>query len=704
MLAFLEDLTAIQPYSGWRNSATEGETEALDYVAKRLGEFAYLQELGLDVERQSFRVYNSTELWETRLLLTVGGEEIEVPADGVRGSRHDNYLAQRFDSDGAIKDTERDPVMAEGPVVLVRSYDETLALTPEDVEGKIIFLDYAVIDRFTQDPFEQTLPIAPDLLALKPSGVLMVTQFSNASGESHGTFVGDSNAFVQIPVSPEAPAVPILYATLEDMAVAGIEGWDDLARIESARLIWDADVLSPGTSGNVVAHIPGGDPSQAVILGAHIDSPNSPGALDDGSGAVILLEVARVLNEAQVQPPVDLVLAWFGSEEIGLYGSAHFVATHQELLDHTLAMLQIDMLSYPLEGLDFEITLHAWPYDRLGNDRMPWLDHIAQLAERRGLEIEAKSSYEFESDNVVFIGFDVPNANMSYQGPKAHQYSALHYPTHIHDPYDTVDLAREKGDVFEEMAQVALVAALETGLDAPDLRVPPEPARRAVFVASHTEALLMSPLSFVDLGQTLAMEGLDVDLIPYGHATTAEDLEDADLVVALPVIDLPGQGGDMTLYDEAWTEEEIAILERYVAEGGFLVLTNSENRLTLVNGRLDLNEDWRDVNALAERLGVHYQFGFLTEKMIWTVKQSHPLVERVSYVEQTPENGVPFKMEGGLILARQGAHTAIGLLDYGDAGGQVLVLADVGMLGNGGLGTPDNLRFWQNLAQYARSR
>ena len=38
---YLEDLTSIQPYSGWRNSATEGEAEAMDYVATTLGDFAY---------------------------------------------------------------------------------------------------------------------------------------------------------------------------------------------------------------------------------------------------------------------------------------------------------------------------------------------------------------------------------------------------------------------------------------------------------------------------------------------------------------------------------------------------------------------------------------------------------------------------------------------------------------------------------------
>jgi hypothetical protein len=41
------------------------------------------------------------------------------------------------------------------------------------------------------------------------------------------------------------------------------------------------------------------------------------------------------------------------------------------------------------------------------------------------------------------------------------------------------------------------------------------------------------------------------------------------------------------------------------------------------------------------------------------------------------------------------------LVDYGDAGGQVLALADLGIL-SASWGEPNNLPFWQNLAEYAK--
>jgi hypothetical protein len=694
LFAFMEDLTAIQPYSGWRNSATEGEAEALDYVTGQLEGFAHLQDLGLGLERQSFHVFQSTELWETRLHLTVGGQEVEVPADGLRGPRDDLAHALRFDSDGTLNDAERNPAVVEGPVVLVRSAEASAAL---DLAGKVVFLDYALVDRVVQGTRGATSN-AEALLAKGPAGLVLVTQFSNTQGESHGFGVGDISVFNWMETEPP---IPTLYARLEDLSPAGIASWDDLTQVEAARLTWDADVFSPGTSENLVARIPGVDSSQAVILGAHIDSPNSPGAMDDGSGSVVLLETARVLNAARVQPPVDLYLVWFGSEELGLYGSAHFAATHQELLDRTLAMLQIDCLIRPLDGISADLDLVAWSYARLGDDRLAWPDYLSQAAARQGVETFPQDIPHAYSDNSVFNGFDVPNADLIYENRQALEAAGgFHYAAHIHSPYDTVELAREVGDALEQMARVVLVAALETGRESPTLRVAPQPDRRALFVASHTEPVHMTPASFTDFGMALAWEGFDVDLIPYGQAVTSADLENTDLVVVLPVLDYPGPDGD-ALYDEDWSQEEVIALETYVAEGGLLVLTNSAYRLKYGGRALDQNEDWRDVNALAERFGVSYRGGTLYATKAWPAG-GKPLMEDVTSLALADNNCVPFDLTGGQTLAWAGGEPAIALVDYGE-GGQVLALADVSVLATVG-GEPKNLDFWLNLARYARSR
>ena len=596
-----------------------------------------------------------------------------------------------------LNDAERNPVVVEGPVVLVRSAEEIEALSPADLKDKVVLADYAAIDRVLLGK-QRAVKVASDLLAKEMAGLVLVTRFSNQPEESHGSFVGDVNALNEVETNP---APPTLYVRLEDLAPAGIASWDDLARVEEARLTWDADVFSPGTSGNLVARIPGADPSQAVILGAHIDSPNSPGAMDNGSGSAVLLEVARVLDAAQVQPAVDVYLVWFGSEEVGLYGSYHFVSTHQELLDRTLAMLQIDCLTRPLDGIDAHLNLVTWSYGRLGDDRLTWPDYLAQTVDRQGVGTYAVNYYGIESDNSAFAGFDVPSANLIYMDfPKMERLGGVHYAGHIHDPYDTVKLAREVGDVLGQMARAALAAALQTGREDPALRVAPQPDRRALFVASHTESVHMSPTTFTDLGMALAWEGFDVDLIPYGQAVTSADLEDADLLVVLPVVDYPTPDGDPDLYDETWTQEEIAALEAYVAGGGLLVLTNSAHRLKYNNSMLDLNEDWSDANPLAARFGITYHSGTLSSIQVET-EGENPLVEGVTVLELAEANGVPFSLTEGQVLAQVDGELAVAWVDYGQGGGQVLVLADVGMLSHDEA-EPTNLPFWLNLARYAQ--
>jgi hypothetical protein len=549
----------------------------------------------------------------------------------------------------------------------------------------------------------EAVTLAWQLIDKGPAGLVLVTRFSNQQGESHGSFVGDSSALDWVEAKAAPPA---LYARLEDLAPAGIGSWDDLERAQAARLTWDADVFSPAESANLVARIPGADATRAVILGAHIDSPNAPGALDDGSGSAMLLEVARVLDASSTQPPIDLYLVWFGSEEVGLYGASHFVATHQELLDRTVAMLQIDALSRPLDGLDADLKLVTWPYGRLGDARLLWPEYLAGAASDRGVDVFLETVYYIYSDNSSFGGFDVPHASLIYE-PELPPNTIVHYACHWHDPYDTMDLAREMGDVLEQMTHVALAAALDIGPDTDRdqtiLRVTPRADRRALFVASHTEATHMSPVAFTELGMALAMEGFDVDLLPYGQAVTPADLEGADLVVALPVLDYPSPEADVDLYDEAWTQDEVDALEAYVDGGGFLVLSNSARRLKYGNQGLEGNEDWPDANDLASRFGVTFLQGALKGSQAG-VDTQHPLVEGLVSLELGGGTSVPFQMAKGIqgtVLARAGGETAVVLIEHGPAGGQVLVLADVALL-TAGRTEPQNLPFWQNLARYAR--
>jgi hypothetical protein len=685
LFAYLEDLTTIQPYSGWRSSATEGEAEALDYVAGRLDDFAYLRNLGLELERQHFNVLLATEMWENRLILTVGGEQIEVPASAIRGPhRSDAVQALRFDSDGVLNDSESNPVEVEGEIITIRSIREARSLDADAVQGKIVLFDYEIINPAVHElgMAQQTMN---DLIDKSPAGILLMTEFSESWEKADGYLLGDEHVFRE--VTSDA-VVPMLCARLEDLEPAGIHSWEDLAQIEIAHLVWDTDVFSPGASSNLIARIPGVDSSQAVIVGAHVDSANSPGALDNGSGVAVVLEVARVLDEAQIQPAVDVYLVWFGGEEIGLVGAQYFVSTHQELLDQALAFLGADCLYNYGPEYDHSVMLATWPYERFGNGELTLPDRLAQIVDAYDVPALTVGSAWPSTDDCVFSGFDVPQARLLYRVGVG-----VNAQSRIHTPYDTIEIARQVGDGFEELAIVALSFVLDVEQYAQGLHVTPEADRRALVVASHTESPLLTPTLMIEFGMTLAWEGFDVDMIPYGQPVTAADLENTDLVIVLPVYDYPTPEIDSS-YDEAWRGDEIEALVGYVDAGGMLVLTNSASNIRY-SMTLDPNEDILDMNDLAFHFGVVFEAEELAGS---TVRgREHPLMNQQT-VSSILGNRVAFSAETGQILAETRGGPVIALIDHGDAGGQVLVLGDLGILYD----AENNLRFWRDLAQYAR--
>lgn len=82
-----------------------------------------------------------------------------------------------------------------------------------------------------------------------------------------------------------------------------------------------------GTTGyNLIADWPGGDTSQVVMAGAHLDSVTSgPGINDNGSGSAAVLETALAVSRANLQPTKHLRFGWWGAEELGLVGSKYYV-------------------------------------------------------------------------------------------------------------------------------------------------------------------------------------------------------------------------------------------------------------------------------------------------------------------------------------------------------------------------------------------
>ncbi|KAH7305116.1 aminopeptidase [Rhizoctonia solani] len=120
------------------------------------------------------------------------------------------------------------------------------------------------------------------------------------------------------------------------------------------------------TQQSIIAKIAGSSPTAPiVILGAHEDSINlsnptsgrAPGADDDGTGTVNLMEIFRVLVASNFKPTRNLEFHFYSGEEAGLLGSQAIAANYKSAGKSVYAMLNLDMTGYFKPGTTEAITL-----------------------------------------------------------------------------------------------------------------------------------------------------------------------------------------------------------------------------------------------------------------------------------------------------------------------------------------------------------
>lgn len=116
---------------------------------------------------------------------------------------------------------------------------------------------------------------------------------------------------------------------------------------------------------NVIHRIEGdGTDDNTVIIGAHLDSTAfggfppadpativAPGADDDGSGSMAILELLKALTQAlqagllRLKRPIEF--HWYAGEESGLVGSGNVAREYQSRRVPVYSMFQFDMIGYP---------------------------------------------------------------------------------------------------------------------------------------------------------------------------------------------------------------------------------------------------------------------------------------------------------------------------------------------------------------------
>jgi Zn-dependent M28 family amino/carboxypeptidase len=270
---------------GTRASGTPGYDESADYVAE------LLEDAGYTIERQ---VFDFSLYTENSSSLSADSVAIETQTMSFSGS-------------GVVVDGNVIPVDLD----LGLGNSSTSGCEVEDFDGLDFSggADIALIQRGACS-FGSKAVNATNAGA---EAVIIFNQGNTADPGRQGLIGGTLGEGVVGIVD-----IPVLDTSYSDGLV--------VLDAEDVDLSADTTIVT-NTTENVIADLPGNNPDNVSMAGAHLDSVQAgPGINDNGSGSAALLAIALQLgNNKKYTPQNTLRFAWWGAEESGLVGSDNYV-------------------------------------------------------------------------------------------------------------------------------------------------------------------------------------------------------------------------------------------------------------------------------------------------------------------------------------------------------------------------------------------
>lgn len=179
------------------------------------------------------------------------------------------------------------------------------------------------------------------------------------------------------------------------------------------------------------------DPEKFMLVNGHVDTPPfSPGAVDNASGNVAILELARVLNGHSEKLKRSIRFAFWTAHEIGRYGGSTWYndAFWHELRYYCTAFFNIDS-----PGTEGATTYREAP---IGELQELVTESIASVA---GVKVEG-SHWPSRAGDHSFWGTGLPHASTISARPKDLYDPFVNYSGGgwwWHTPYETI----EHGDI-----------------------------------------------------------------------------------------------------------------------------------------------------------------------------------------------------------------------------------------------------------------
>jgi len=330
-----------------------------------------------------------------------------------------------------------------GDIVAFDSVDALRAAPNELVSGKIVFVDHAMPanqDGSGYGQFGAPRRQGPTVASQKGALAIVIRSIGTDRHRNPHTGV--------MTFSDGAKPIPAGALSNPDA--------DQLLRILKRgqpvrmKLVLESSNLGTRQSGNVIAEVPGRDPSLTPILvGGHLDSwDQGTGAIDDGAGVAIAAAAAKRIMDAG-RPLRTIRIVWFGAEEMGLFGGFDYRAKYGKQPHY--ALIESDF------GAD-----KIWKIDsKLGDARKAEAEAIGKALAPLGI-VTGKFDEADGSDIGPMINDGLPGIGLSQDGTR---YFDLHHTPD--DTLDKIDPAQLRQNVA---AWTTVLAVLSGGIEEPKSR------------------------------------------------------------------------------------------------------------------------------------------------------------------------------------------------------------------------------------------
>ena len=216
-------------------------------------------------------------------------------------------------------------------VAYFASLDALKAAPAGSLTGKVAFIDNQMLpnqDGSGYGPYGNARRQGPAVAASKGAVAAVIRSAGtdhNRDPHTGGTnFPAGSKAIPAGAVSaPDADLIARIAATGKPMTI---------------NLVLESHPQANMPSGNVIADLPGRDPSlPPILIACHLDSWDlGTGAIDDGAGCAIITAAALRAQQGG-QPLRTIRVLWAGSEELGGFGGLAYAKAHANE-PHALAM------------------------------------------------------------------------------------------------------------------------------------------------------------------------------------------------------------------------------------------------------------------------------------------------------------------------------------------------------------------------------